>query len=232
MNNRSFLFLNLTAMVFASALGVRAQTSTPSTVYTRPRTVSAAQQQPQGASPGAQTPAPRPSATPDSATATPARQVTPTANPNAAPSAAQNTWPPATQTAAPASPASPYSTPRLVAPYVPLQPARSISVNKFREHVTEAQRLLKSRLTLTAMTPNTAFVTVAALEPDSSKIHLLSVPKETFLTRGAEVVLTTAQRLNVRLQIVRPNYVNTAVVVSDAATGKQFTPLLVEYPIE
>src|SRR5436305_11045640 len=136
MNNRSFLFLNLTAMVFASALGVRAQTSTPSTVYTRPRTVSAAQQQPQGVSPGAQTPAPRPSATPDSATATPARQVTPTANPNAAPSATQNAWPPATQTAAPAtaapaSPASPYSTPRLVAPYVPLQPARSISVNKF-----------------------------------------------------------------------------------------------------
>jgi len=45
-------------------------------------------------------------------------------------------------------------------------------------------------------------------------------------------VLTTAQGLNVRLQIVRPNYVNTAVVVSDAATGKQLTPLLVEYPIE
>jgi hypothetical protein len=31
---------------------------------------------------------------------------------------------------------------------------------------------------------------------------------------------------------VRPNYVNTAVVVSEAATGKQLTPLVVEYPIE
>ena len=122
--------------------------------------------------------------------------------------------------------------PQFVAPYVPLQPARPLSVNKFREHVAEAQRLLKSRLTLTAMTPNTAFVTVAALEPDSSKIHLLSVPKDTFLTRGAEVLLTTAQGLNVRLQVVRPNYVNTAVVVSEAATGKQLTPLVVEYPIE
>jgi hypothetical protein len=46
------------------------------------------------------------------------------------------------------------------------------------------------------------------------------------------VVLTTAQGLNVRLQVVRPNYVNTAVVVSEAATGRQLTPLVVEYPIE
>jgi hypothetical protein len=236
MNNRSFLFLSFTALVFASAPGVRAQTSTPSTVYTRPRTVSAAQQQSQSAAPATPNTAPRPNATPNTAAANPTQQSAPTAAPNVARPATQSAWPPAAQTAAP-SPSqsvtpSPYSTPQLVAPYVPLQPARSISVNKFREHVTEAQRLLKSRLTLTSMTPNTAFVTVAALEPDSSKIHLLSVPKETFLTRGAEVVLTTAQGLNVRLQIVRPNYVNTAVVVSEAATGKQLTPLLVEYPIE
>jgi hypothetical protein len=117
-------------------------------------------------------------------------------------------------------------------PYKPLQPARPLSVNKFREHVAEAQRLLKSRLTLTSMTPNTAFVTIAALDQDSSKIHTLSVPKDTFLTPGADVVLTTAQGLNVRLQVVRTNYVNTAVVVSEAATGKQLTPLVVEYPIE
>ncbi len=34
-----------------------------------------------------------------------------------------------------------------------------------------------------------------------------------------------------RLQVVRSNYVNTAVVVSDAK-GRQLTPLVVEYPIE
>jgi hypothetical protein len=219
MNNRSFLFLNLTAAVFASALGVRAQTQTPSTVYTRPRLVGVAQQQqpPTTVAPATQTPAPR-----TTATQTPAP-----ANPTP-----QRPTPTATQTTAPSTPPSPYATPQFVAPYVPLLPARPLSVNKFREQVAEAQRLLKSRLKLTSMTPNTAFVTVAALEPDSSKIHLLSVPKEMFLTRGAEVLLTTAQGLNVRLQIVRPNYVNTAVVVSEAATGKQLTPLVVEYPIE
>ncbi|HEX3558488.1 MAG TPA: hypothetical protein VHU19_04760 [Pyrinomonadaceae bacterium] len=224
MNNRSFLFLSLTAAVFVTALGVCAQTRTPSNVYTRPRTVGVAQQPSQGVAPATQTPAPRPAATQTPAPANPARQ--------AAPATTQNGTPPATQNITPAPSPSPYAMPQLAAPYVPLQPARPLSVNKFRERVAEAQRLLKSRLTLTSMTPNTAFVTVAALEPDSSKVHLLSVPKEMFLTRGAEVVLTTAQGLNVRLQIVRPNYVNTAVVVSEAATGKQLTPLVVEYPIE
>jgi hypothetical protein len=134
----------------------------------------------------------------------------------------------------PAAPPSTYATPapQFAAPSVPLQPARPPSLNKFRERVGEAQRLLKSRLTLTSATPNTAFVTLAALEQDSSKIHTLSLPKETFLTRGTDVVLTTSQGLNVRLQVVRPNYVNTAVVVSEAATGRQLTPLVVEYPIE
>ncbi|PYS85125.1 MAG: hypothetical protein DMF67_02395 [Acidobacteria bacterium] len=225
MNNRSFLFLSLTAVVFASALGASAQTQTPSNVYTRPRLVGVAHPSSKGVAPAAQAPAPRPAPTQTPVPANPSPQrAGQTATPSTAPSATQNVTP---------SPSpAPYAMPQFVAPYVPLQPARPLSVNKFREHVAEAQRLLKSRLTLTAMTPNTAFVTVAALEPDSSKIHLLSVPKDTFLTRGAEVLLTTAQGLNVRLQVVRPNYVNTAVVVSEAATGKQLTPLVVEYPIE
>src|SRR5207237_8929373 len=122
--------------------------------------------------------------------------------------------------------------PQYVPPAVPLQPAHPPSLAKFRERAAEAQKLLKSRLTLTSSTPNTAFVTLAALEEGSSKIHTLSLPKETFLKLGADVVLTTAQGLNVRFQVVRSNYVNTAVVISDAANGKQLTPLVVEYPIE
>jgi hypothetical protein len=227
MNNRSFSFLSLTAVLFASALGASAQTQTPSNVYTRPRLVGVAQppQPSKGVTQAAQAPTPRPAAPQTPVPANPSTQrATQTAAPNAAPPAAQGITP--------SQPAPPSATPQFVAPYVPLQPARPLSVGKFREHVAEAQRLLKSRLTLTSMTPNTAFVTVAALEPDSSKIHLLSVPKDTFLTRGAEVLLTTQQGLNVRLQVVRPNYVNTAVVISEAATGKQLTPLIVEYPIE
>jgi hypothetical protein len=213
MNNRSFLLLSLTVVVFAPALGVRAQAPSASPVYTRPRTVSVAQQPVPAPS---QTPLPRQGVTQTPAATIPTQQSTTTTNPAAAPA-----------TAAPPSPAI-----QFIAPIVPLQPARPLSANKFRAKVDEAQRLLKSRLTLTSMSPSPAFVTLAALEQESSKIHTLSVPKETFLTRGTDVVLTTAQGMNVRLQVVRPNYVNTAVVISEASTGRQLTPLVVEYPIE
>ncbi len=208
MNNRSFLLLSLTAAVFAPALDARAQQAEPSPVFTRPRVVSASQQ---SAPVATQTPAP---------VRVPQQPVGdvqqgPTPGPSASP-----------------VPSPTQAVPQYVAPTAPLQPAHPPSLSKFRERTAEAQKLLKSRLTLTSATPNTAFVTLAALEEGSSKIHTLSLPKETFLKLGADVVLTTTQGLNVRLQVVRPNYVNTAVVVSDAATGKQLTPLVVEYPIE
>ncbi|MCA1621295.1 MAG: hypothetical protein LC795_18720 [Acidobacteria bacterium] len=208
MNNRSFLLLSLTAVVFVPAHAAFAQTAVPSPVFTRPRVVNVAQQG-QTATPTtpAATPSPQTGATPAPRTAAPQTPATQT---------------PVTQTTAP----------QFTVPSVPLRPAHPPSLNKFRERVAEAQRLLKSRLTLTSSTPNTAFVTLAALDPDSSKIHTLSLPKETFLTRGTDVVLSTSQGLNVRFQVVRPNYVNTAVVISEAATGKQLTPLVVEYPIE
>jgi hypothetical protein len=217
MNNRSFLLMSLTAVVFAPALDARAQQATPSPAFTRPRVVSASQQStPPAATPAVtQTPAPRPTPTQPAGTSQQGTSPAPSAAP--APNSTQGA-----QT----------TVPQYVPPAVPLQPAHPPSLSKFRERTAEAQKLLKTRLTLTSSTPNTAFVTLAALEEGSSKIHTLSLPKETFLRRGADVVLTTAQGLNVRLQIVRSNYVNTAVVVSEAATGKQLMPLVVEYPIE
>ncbi|HYY97399.1 MAG TPA: hypothetical protein VE642_02355, partial [Pyrinomonadaceae bacterium] len=142
---------------------------------------------------------------------------------------------PAPQQASPAATPAPSTPTPYVAPFVPavpLQPARPLSLTKFKEKVAEAQKLLKSRPTLTSASVSPGFVTIAALDPDSSKIHTLSVPKQTLLTRGTDVVLTTAQGMNVRLQVVRPNYVNSAVVVSEASTGRQLAPLVVEYPIE
>ena len=217
MNNRSFLLMSLTAVVFAPVLDARAQQATPSPAFTRPRVVSASQQStPQATTPAVpQTPAPRPTPTQPAGTGQQGTTPAPSASP------APNSTPGAQTTV-----------PQYVPPAVPLQPAHPPSLSKFRERTAEAQKLLKTRLTLTSATPNTAFVTLAALEEGSSKIHTLSLPKETFLRRGADVVLTTAQGLNVRLQIVRSNYVNTAVVLSEVATGKQLTPLVVEYPIE
>ncbi|HEU4594103.1 MAG TPA: hypothetical protein VFS10_02960 [Pyrinomonadaceae bacterium] len=243
MKNRSFLLLTFAALVFAPSVVVRAQAESPApTVHTRPRTVGAAQQQqpsaPSLAAPAAQqTPAPKPSAPPANADAQPQSRpaATATTQPQTqAQSPATQMQPPATAAPSSASVPSlaPSAQPTTPAPsYVPLQPVQPLSVSKFRARVAEAQRLLKSRLSLTAMTPSLSFVTIAALDQDSSKIHQISVLKQTFLKRGAEVVLTSSEGMSLRLQIVRPNYVNTALVVSDLA-GRQLTPLVVAYPIE
>jgi len=238
MNKRSFLLTLPSAFVFAAAAHAQTPDSTPA--HTRPRTVAARQ-----------TPSPTPTQQPARTQPAAPAQANTTSTPNtgANPAAVKpqggttqpaqtpgaNAPRPATPTpaGAPAQGVFPSQAPAYIPP-VPLQPARPLAPSKFRTSVAEAQRLLKSRLTLTAAnaTPSISFVTLAALDQDSSQIHTLSVPKQTFLTRGAEVTLTTPQGMRVRLQIVRPNYVNTAVVVSEAATGRQLAPLVVEYPIE
>ena len=87
--------------------------------------------------------------------------------------------------------------------------------------------------TVLTAAPNPAlyFVTLAASDAESGQIHLLTVPKQTFLTPNAEVKLTTSLGTQVRLRVLRPNYVNTAVAIFDNA-GRSLAPLVVEYPIE
>jgi hypothetical protein len=219
MNNRSLLVLSLTAVVFGPSVAASAQE--PAQVHTRPRVVAAATPQ---------TPSPTPSAGTQTAAPRqwPAPSPTPQPTPSASPSPASAR--PSTTSVSPApsnlSPAA-----AAFATYAPLQPARSVSVARFRQRAADAQRQLKSRLTLTSFTPSISSVTVAALDPDSSQIHLVTLFKDTFLKRGSELYLTTSLGTPVRFEVVRPNYVNTAVRISDAK-GRQLTPLVVEYPIE
>ncbi len=116
-------------------------------------------------------------------------------------------------------------------PPVSLKPAHPLQVSKARLRIAEVQRQLKARVVPTALSPNTSFVTLAALEPDTSHVHLVTLLKEAFLTKDYETMLTSSRGTSLRVRIVRPNYVNTAVIVSDH-TGKQLSPLVVEYPIE
>jgi hypothetical protein len=112
------------------------------------------------------------------------------------------------------------------------QQSHPLSMSKIRSRTEEAQRLLKSRSQPTAMTsPSLYTVTLAALDDKSSQIHLINIPKETFLKKGSEMSLTTSLGANVQVRIIRANGVNTAVTVFDNA-GRSFVPLIVEYPIE
>jgi hypothetical protein len=97
--------------------------------------------------------------------------------------------------------------------------------------INEAERLFKSRPSPTAMTPSIEFVTLAALEQGTTRIHKITIPKETFLTKGSELNVTSSLGTPLSLRILRANGVNTAVTVFDNS-GRSFAPLLVEFPIE
>ena len=100
-----------------------------------------------------------------------------------------------------------------------------------RSKKSEAERLLKTKAMPTAMTPSITFVTLAALDRSTSHIHLITLPKETFLTKGAEVPVISSQGTPLTLRVLRANGVNTAVTVFDGS-GRALMPLVVEFPIE
>ncbi len=122
--------------------------------------------------------------------------------------------------------------PDQVAPTV-ASPAAATSSNlpaitsaQVAQEIADAKQLLRSRPTLTSTS-----VVLAALDPQSSQINLFSVLKDSFLIKGVNLTATTQLGRSVLMHIVSPNGVNTAVTVTDSATGRQLIPLVVQYPI-
>jgi hypothetical protein len=98
--------------------------------------------------------------------------------------------------------------------------------------IGEAQRLLKTRPMTTALSvPSIQFVTIAALDRETSRTHLITITKESFLTKGAEINSLSSLGTNVTVKVLRANGVNTALTISTPA-GQSLVPLTVEYPIE
>jgi hypothetical protein len=79
--------------------------------------------------------------------------------------------------------------------------------------------------------PATDLVTLTALDRITSRIHLVTIYKTTFLTRGAEVTSTSSLGVPLTVRVVRANGVNTALAVFDTE-GRSLVPLIVQYPIE
>src|SRR5438552_3964240 len=110
--------------------------------------------------------------------------------------------------------------------------SRHLSPNRIRLRRTQPGRLMKVRPLPTAMTlPSLDYVTLAALLPETSQIHLIKLTKQTFLTKGTELSLTTSQGLPIQLRILRANGVNTAVTIFDDR-NRSLIPLVIEFPIE
>jgi len=107
-----------------------------------------------------------------------------------------------------------------------------MSPHRIRSRINEAERLMKIRPVQTAlMSPSLDYVTISALLPETSQIHLIRISKQTFLTKGTEVPATTSLLLPVSVRIVRANGVNTAVTIFDEK-NRSLLPLAVEFPIE
>ncbi|HLA12521.1 MAG TPA: hypothetical protein VJ023_18185 [Pyrinomonadaceae bacterium] len=101
-----------------------------------------------------------------------------------------------------------------------------------RSRISEAERFLKSQPKQTALaSPSTEFVTVAALERSTGRIHLLNISKLTFLKKGSEITLPSSLGTQLTLRVLRANGVNTAVTIFDSS-GQSLVPLVVEFPIE
>jgi len=102
----------------------------------------------------------------------------------------------------------------------------ALSSAQVAEKITDAKQLLRSRAALTGTS-----VTLAAFDQETSQINIFSVSKDSFLIKGAKLAATTQLSRSVLVHVISPNGVNTAVTVTDVATGRQFLPLVVQYPI-
>ncbi len=109
--------------------------------------------------------------------------------------------------------------------------ARPLSPQAIRARISEAERLFKSRPLPTSLAPSIQYITLAALDQTTARIHNVTLLKETFLTKGSEFQTTSSLGVPLSVRVLRANGVNTAVTVFDAQ-GRSLTPLLVEFPIE
>jgi len=112
------------------------------------------------------------------------------------------------------------------------QAVRQLSAAMIRVRIAEAERLFKSRPRPTSLSSAaTDVVTLALLDRATAHVHLLNLSKQTFLTKNAELMMTTSLGTPVTLHVLRANGVNTAVTAFDLR-GQALTPLVVEFPIE
>ena len=111
------------------------------------------------------------------------------------------------------------------------EPITNFTPSVIQARISEAQRMFKTRPKPTALVPSIDFVSIAALDRETSRTHFITLSKQTFLTKGAELNTVTSEGTPVNLRIIRANGVNTALTIF-TPDGKSLAPLTIEYPIE
>ena len=115
-----------------------------------------------------------------------------------------------------------------------LSKSTRLSYGQIQNKISEAKREMSARPVSTAYTDEflkTDIIRVAFQDNETNKLDYLVMTKGSFLTKDAEFYITTANSKTVKVRIIRPNYVNTAITIS-SLNNTYHQPLLVQYPIE
>src|SRR5689334_17915909 len=93
-------------------------------------------------------------------------------------------------------------------------PLTFLTPSLIQSRISEARRMLKTRPMTTALsTPSIEFVTIAALDRENARTHLITLSKESFLTKGAQVNAISSLVTNATVNVLRANGVNTALTI-------------------
>ena len=103
-------------------------------------------------------------------------------------------------------------------------PVTKLSAARIQELLAQSKQALT--------TDSRSDVFLAAYDANTSRMQIVSLNKDSFLTKGGEYVLRSDAGAILRVRIVRPNGVNTAVTVTNTFTGESMYPLMVRYPLE
>ena len=113
-------------------------------------------------------------------------------------------------------------------------PPPTLSFAQFRGRLEEAKREMGGRPMLTALADRptqTSYVQMAFLDSNTGQIDYAVILKDQYLRKGVEHRLTTKANRTVVLRVVRPNGVNTPLIVTDEM-GRSHLPLVAQYPVE
>jgi hypothetical protein len=105
------------------------------------------------------------------------------------------------------------------------RPSSNPAALRLRGRIDEAKRELK-KLPADSLDD----VTLAVAAP-SGDVQTLRATKEEFLQKGGSFTAVSSTGETLKVSVVRPNYVNTAVRVADER-GRELEPLVVRYPLE
>ncbi len=111
---------------------------------------------------------------------------------------------------------------------------KPLAFGQIKSKIAEAKRQMTARPIPTALTNSflmTDIIRVAFYDYVTSQVDYVVMTKTAFLSRNAEIVVTTANGKLVTVRIVRANFVNTPVMIIDGE-NRAHLPLLVQYPVE